>query len=270
MMTLNRQQAREYLSHLILGTPLEAIATTLRRILVWQRQSRSPHLKEILSEVLTMPKVIRRIIETAPPGESINCIDVGCHLGLMLQTIVRLSPNGKHLAIEPVPYKAAWLQQKFPKVEVRQVALSDRAGTAEFFMQTASSAFSGLRFQDQGKAGVEKVTVQCERLDDIVPSDRQVTFIKLDAEGGELDVLRSSIELLQRCRPVIMFTCTTSATTAFEVDPKDIFAFLQQQEYQIYTMHEWFDGRSPLTVEQFIQAMHFPFQAFRFLAVPNQ
>ncbi len=61
-----------------------------------------------------------------------NCIDVGAHIGSMTDRFRRLTPGGAHLAIEPAPDKAAWLRWRFPDVTVRQVATSDRDGTAIF------------------------------------------------------------------------------------------------------------------------------------------
>ena len=52
-------------------------------------------------------------------------MDIGCHIGSMLSTILRLAPRGQHWAFEPTPSKAAWLRAKFPEVEVREMALTE-------------------------------------------------------------------------------------------------------------------------------------------------
>src|SRR5207249_1272465 len=61
-----------------------------------------------------------------------NCIDVGAHEGLFLADIVRLAPRGRHVAYEPLPEFAADLTRRFPGVDVRERALSDRPGEVEF------------------------------------------------------------------------------------------------------------------------------------------
>jgi len=43
-----------------------------------------------------------------------------------------------------------------------------------------------------------ELTVDCDRLDNIVPKDRRITFIKIDVEGAELSVLRGLAALLGR------------------------------------------------------------------------
>jgi FkbM family methyltransferase len=79
-----------------------------------------------------------------------NCIDIGAHLGSVLSIIKELSPRGKHIAIEPVPYKYQWLKQKYPDVEVLQVAVSDTVGEVDFYLQSQRSGFSGLRLHNSG------------------------------------------------------------------------------------------------------------------------
>lgn len=257
---------KEYLSHRLIGTSFEGPALQVRRAIVAWNQFRHPELREIFVESLRMKQVMERAIQP-----TMNCIDIGCHLGSMLYQMKRLAPHGTHLGVEPVPYKAKWLQQKFPDLEILPIALSDRPGEAEFFVQTRSSAYSGLRLQQAGTHDVTTFKVMCKRLDDIVPLDRPIGFIKLDAEGGELDVLRSGEALLNRDRPLIMFTCTQSALQAFEINPKQVFdAFTDRYGYSLFTLKGWLMQESPLTITDFVKAMQYPFQAFRFLAVPRR
>ncbi|EDN68012.1 Methyltransferase FkbM [Beggiatoa sp. PS] len=108
--------------------------------------------------------------------------------------------------------------------------------------------------------------VKCERLDDVVPADRHIDFIKVDVEGGELNVFRGANHLLQRCKPYILFECTQSGLTSFGFKPNDIFNFLTQQHYSVFLIKDWLDGKEPLNLEKFSLAMQYPFQAFNFIA----
>lgn len=257
---------KEYVSHSMIGTPLEIAALQLRRLIIAWNQFKNPEIREIFLESTRMKQVIDRAV-----NDSTNCIDVGCHLGSMLKNIQRRSPKGQHIGIEPVPYKAAWLKQKFPNLEILQIAVTDQEGEAEFFVRPSSSAYSGLRLQGAGSEEFTTIKVTCKRLDDIVPVDRTIGFIKLDAEGGELAVLRGGEALIKRCHPIIMFTSTLSALESFQIDPKDVYdTFTNQYNYSLYTMKGWLNHEPPLTVQQFINAMHYPFQAFRFVAAPKQ
>ncbi len=256
---------KEYISHSLIGTPLEPTALGIRKVLNNLRQIQKPEMADTYIESERMRQVIDRVVD-----DSTNCIDVGGHLGSILQYIKERSPQGKHMGVEPVPYKAAWLAKKFPEMEILQIALSDKPGEAEFFVQD-SSAYSGLRLQGAGTQTVSTVKVACKRLDDIVPNDKEIGFIKLDAEGGELNVLGGGEELVNRCRPVIMFTSVAHAIKAFDITQKDIYdTFVNKYGYSIYLFKDWLGNGEPLTFEGYVQAMEYPMQAFRFLAVPKE
>src|SRR5262249_36268677 len=102
----------------VIGTPLQRPAEHLRRLWQLPRRLRYPELREIYLEQERIYSLIGRTITPA-----MNCIDVGCHLGSFLYNIIRLSPYGKHIAVEPIPYKADWLRRRFPAVEVHQIVL---------------------------------------------------------------------------------------------------------------------------------------------------
>jgi hypothetical protein len=54
--------------------------------------------------------------------------------------------------------------------------------------------------------------VKVGRLDDVLPEDFPVSFIKVDANGGEADVFRGATRTLQTWRPFIAFEHGESAT----------------------------------------------------------
>src|SRR4029450_12115017 len=53
-----------------------------------------------------------------------DCLDVGAHAGSVLGELVRLAPEGRHVAWEPLPQFAERLRHAYPAVEVRAAALS--------------------------------------------------------------------------------------------------------------------------------------------------
>lgn len=256
---------KEYIAHQLIGTPFESPARRWRELIAILNKLKHPELREIYLESSRIDLAIERIIK-----DSMNCIDIGCHLGSVVQQMKRLSPRGRHIAIEPIPYKANWLKRKFPDIEVMQLALRDKSGEAEFFLQPDRSGFSGLRFHDSGTKKVERIVVRCERLDDLVPPERPIGFIKVDVEGGELPVLQGGEELLKRSRPAILFECTNTGLQAFEITPKEIYYFLVDRHgYAVFLLKDWLLGGESLSYEKFVQAMQYPFQAFNFLAMPK-
>lgn len=135
-------------------------------------------------------------------------VDVGAHHGMHARRFVRyLAP--RHLVlVEPIPELAAGLRREFRRreqVEVRQVALSDRSGTSTFVVNETSPGLSGLRLRrdhDSERMATRSIDVTVERLDDwALPAP--LGYMKIDVEGGELDVLRGGRELMRRDRPIV-------------------------------------------------------------------
>src|SRR5688572_30010414 len=119
-----------------------------------------------------------------------NAIDVGCHGGLILDEVLRLAPEGSHMAFEPLPDLAAELRRKYagrPNVTVHELALSNTAGAATFHANRSHPAMSGLERRDDigTRDRVEQLHVRTERLDALVGTDRRIDFVKVDVEGAE-------------------------------------------------------------------------------------
>lgn len=256
----------EYVRFKLIGSPLEAPMQKVRSIFKYRKMLMHPELREVMREHRYLDRILKQVIH-----DPMNCVDIGCHLGSVLNKMHRYSPRGKHFAFEPLPYKREWLARKYPWAVVKSLALSDCSGEVEFCYQPKRSGFSGLRVHGSPEKAkkVSRFKVKCERLDDVLPNDLDVGFMKVDVEGAELSVFRGSTEVLRRCKPVILFECTRSGLKAFEISPRAIFDFLvEEQGYQIYLPRDWLHGDSPLSYEGFTKAMSYPFQAFNFLACP--
>jgi FkbM family methyltransferase len=247
----------------LIATPLQRPAEWLRWVAAQPHQRRHPELDEIYIESRRIRQVIDRAI-----ADKKNCIDVGAHLGSVLCEFVRLSPNGRHIAVEPVPYKARWLKQKFPQVEVHQVALGEEDRRIEFFYNPRRSGFSSLRLPT-GHDQRRSINVSCKRLDDIVPQNMSVDFVKLDVEGGEYHVLKGAEKLIAKSHPIILLECTGSGLSAFDITSTQIFSFFTEEiRYSLFLLKGWLSGGAPLDLAEFEASMVYPFQAFNYVAVP--
>jgi FkbM family methyltransferase len=270
-----RYSFREYMTHLFINTPIEEPAFFLarkikkiNRITKFNRQ-KHPELKHLGEERPQIRLAMQRLIQ-----DQMNCLDVGTHFGQALSKILKLSPHGKHIAVEPVPYKAQWLRDKFPTVEVHQVAVSDAPGITNFYhYQQGSSGFSGINPLNSikkklGEQNEIQFSVKCERLDALIPTDRQIDFILMSIETNELN-LRSAQQTLQRCQPHILFHCSRGGLMSTNSQPSEVFNFLTQHHYAVFLLRDWVNANQPLDVEQFSNAiMHYPPQGFEFLATP--
>lgn len=131
---------QEFFKSRLVRTPFEEPANTIRSLIGFRQRSKHPELQEIYMESQRIKQAMQYLIKP-----SYNCIDVGCHLGSTLSQILKLAPYGHHTAFEAIPYKVRWLKQKFPDVDVREMALSDTPGQVTFYINTSRSGFSGLR-----------------------------------------------------------------------------------------------------------------------------
>jgi FkbM family methyltransferase len=245
----------------LIGTPLQVPAEWLRRRRR-QRQARAhPELAALFDEERQLDEVMRRVI-----GADTNCIDIGCHLGAYLQKIVTLAPKGRHRAVEPVPDKARWLRRKFPAVEVLDVALGERSERARFFVHRGGTAYSGLAPRSESGPS-ESLEVECRSLDEVVPADAAIGFIKLDVNGGELPVLRGARSLLARDRPFLLLGVTQGGLDDYGLDADEVHAFLTEEAgYRVYLPRDWLEHAEPLSRERFRRSMQYPFAAFNYAA----
>ena len=159
--------------------------------------------------------------------EDSNCIDIGCHRGEVLSQMVRLAPRGRHIAYEPVPGSHSRLAADFPGVDVRHAAVSDADGEAEFTVVPDSPSWSGLRERTYpGTPRLERIRVRTERLDSALPDGYVPHFVKIDVEGGELQVLRGAIETLRRHRPTVWFDHGIGGSDHYGTRPADVHGLL--------------------------------------------
>jgi FkbM family methyltransferase len=252
------------LKYEFIRTPLERPLFRLRHAMGWLERHRHPELREIHEEDARIQQVLERALKPAS-----SCVDVGCHYGSMLSQLCRLAPGGRHVAFEVVPRKARFLRRKFPDVDVRQVALSDLAGQARFFVRRDAAGFSSLA--RPAARDVEEIQVETARLDDVLPADRRFDFLKLDVEGAELLVVRGARVTLARHRPLVLFECGPGGPSAFGYRPGDLHDFLTGGAgFSVFFLKDFIARRTAVGRAEFEDACsRYPFKAFNWVAVPG-
>lgn len=137
-------------------------------------------------------------------------LDVGAKTGMYTRRMTEHS--GATVAFEPIPVLAHLLRRVFSRrARIEEVALSDRAGSAELRMPFSregkprygrSTIEPENRLADRQLSSVREVVVGTRRLDTYGFSD--VGFVKIDVEGHELSVLGGARETLMRERPNVL------------------------------------------------------------------
>lgn len=255
----------ERLASAMVGTPVQAVAEKARGLKNARTIRQEPGMADVLAETRRTYELMAEVIRPET-----TCVDVGAHLGVMLHRMVKLAPQGRHHAFEPVPYKAAWLRRKFPSVTVHEMALADHDATETFHLNTGSSALSALRRPSEDHGPTEAITVPVRRLDDVIPDDVAVGYLKIDAIGAELLVLKGAERILAKDRPFVLFEASRETLDNFGLTAADIHDHLVDGAgYDLFSLRGWHTGDPPLTLGRLEQAMLFPFEAFNFVALPR-
>jgi FkbM family methyltransferase len=198
-----------------------------------------------------------------------NCVDVGSSYGDALFQMIRFAPWGRHFALEPIPRVAAMLRQKYPGFGIFQVAASDAEGESEFHDVVSDSGYSGLRRRTYPRQDlrIDTIRVRTARLDDLLPPDLRIDFVKIDVEGAELQVFRGARRTLERWRPVVLFEHGLGGAEHYGTTPEMVHEFLAGCGLGIATLQGWLDGAPPLDRAAFVA--EFQGGACNFVAYPE-
>jgi FkbM family methyltransferase len=219
------------------------VIDTLRKV---RRRFLPAHVRADIRDTQLLVALLEELLE--PDSD---CLDVGAHAGSVLGDMVRLAPDGRHVAWEPLPAFAARLREQFPEVEVREAALGDRAGTRAFAHVVDDPGWSGfLARPTPSRSPVEELTVVVERLDDVLPDGVRPAFVKVDVEGAEEEMLLGARETLRRHRPVVAFEHGRGSADLYGTTPGRIHDLLcGELGYEISGL----DGDGPYGAERFIE-----------------
>jgi FkbM family methyltransferase len=128
-------------------------------------------------------------------------VDVGANYGVYSFFLARLARQV--VAYEPNPDLVAFLRRSVAgNVQVRPCALSDREGSAvlRIPVQNGKEIHGWGSLTAAAPGGAERaVTVSTRRLDDEAHID--VGFLKIDAEGHEMQVLEGGLATIRRDKP---------------------------------------------------------------------
>jgi FkbM family methyltransferase len=183
-----------------------------------------------------------------------NCIDVGAHVGDILRHMVNLCPRGRHYAFEPLPHLAQRLTENFPQVIVHHAAVGEEGGESEFLFVENDPGYSGLRRRgyDRPDPKISKIRVRVVTLDEIIPQNDQIAFIKLDIEGGEFHAIKGGTETIRRCKPVIVFEGDDRSIGQYGVKPDDVYSLVTESlGYDLSTMERWLGRKAPYNQQEF-------------------
>ena len=138
-----------------------------------------------------------------PAGRA--AIDIGANRGYYSYALSKLASRVE--AFEPNPVLASFAAKKLePKVRVHEVALSHCEGRGVLYIPRTERGVSLHLLASLHRVHPsycwDEIEVSLATLDSY--RYRDVGFIKIDAEGSEMDIVDGARETILRCRPVML------------------------------------------------------------------
>jgi FkbM family methyltransferase len=174
------------------------------------------------------------------------CFDIGANIGVKSLFLSRHCPQGRVIALEAGPTVARCLTANITTNEARNVVLH----------HAAAAGYDGiLSFQEasawghQGAGGVE---VEALTLGTLAARHeiQRLDFIKIDVEGGEFPVLKSSLELINRFESLVYMEFNTlTLLVEGDVNPREFIQWICENFRFVYALNRELTGEllTPVT-----------------------
>ena len=193
------------------------------------------------------------------------------HIGSMIAGVLHNSRPRKIIAIEAMPSKAAQLRRRFPQVTVVETALGEMTGQTKFYVNLKQTGFSSLVPANTNQHGqaVSEIEVKIARLDDII-EDNDVDVVKIDVEGAEVGVIRGGHQILQTCRPIMLFESGPPLVNALGYTKDQLWNELAELDYAIVISNRLPHDDQQLDHAGFIDSHAYPRRTTNYFAVPKE
>ncbi len=185
------------------------------------------------------------------PGDTV--VDIGAHVGRHLRVFERLvTETGSLYGFEPLKKQFSYLTATFQAENVRlfNLALSNFNGETEFWECENYPEESGLKQRvvyNREDARLKSIKVQVKQLDDFMDCFTRLDYIKLDAEGAEVDILEGAARVISKFRPIISTEYGGPGYGAYGRQRRSLFDLCEKNNYSvtdifgnpIFDLSEW-------------------------------
>ncbi|MDF1737813.1 MAG: FkbM family methyltransferase [Verrucomicrobiales bacterium] len=155
----------------------------------------------------TEPDTASFIDECVQKGDV--CLDIGAHKGVVTHMLTkRVGEKGAVIAFEPQKELFEWLKRmissfRFSNVTVEAVALAEKSGNRTLYRSGVTRSGS---LTEDSDTHLESITVEAIALDDYCESSSldEISFVKIDVDGFELQVLEGGARTLRKFKPILL------------------------------------------------------------------
>lgn len=174
-------------------------------------------------------------------GEGQTVIDVGAHLGLFSVCAWQCTGRkGKVYSFEPTPTTFALFQETIrinhaqEYIKPVQAAVASQKGKVTFYLGEGDINVSNsiVAHPDRKRTGYE---VQMLALDEFVEENNtgKIDFMKIDAEGAEMSVLKGARKILTEHRPICILGMHPNSILKFGDSLKGIWDLIHEMGYRV-------------------------------------
>jgi FkbM family methyltransferase len=202
------------------------------------------------------------------PGMTV--LDIGAHRGVYTLLLSKMvGRKGRVLSFEPSSGNNARLKLHLRinfchNVDLKECALGKETGVTNLYVVPSQTVLNSLRPPDTNYAS-SAMPVQIRTLDEILSAEKisRVDFVKLDVEGGELDVLLGAENLLRTVpRPIFLCEVLEKRTRPWGYSSRLIIDHLIKRDF------EWFQLNA--SAELYPLQANEPEFSGNFVAVPRE
>lgn len=183
------------------------------------------------------PNLTEALLRLIKPDDIV--VDIGMHLGYYTVLLALLvGERGQVHAFEPTPSTTQVAQQNvgaFPQVTVHPKAVWSRTQKLAFqdygVQWMAFNSFTTARMQKL-ETPAQTITVEATTLDLFRAQLRQrVSFVKIDAESAEKEILSGAVSLLQQDGPIVSLEV---GDFEGQLPSRELIHFLEAQKYKAW------------------------------------
>jgi len=178
-------------------------------------------------------------------SSNMTVLDVGAHHGLYtLLASKKVGRSGLVVAFEPSPRELARLRRNLfinrcKNVRIEPIALGNQEGVADFFVCLGqSTGFNSLQ-PPEVKEPTRMITVRMTTLDKYIQDNgiETVDFMKIDIEGGEMNLMKGAISLLgSKSAPIIMCEAQDIRTGKWGYRTSEVRSFIEHYGYRCFSV----------------------------------
>jgi FkbM family methyltransferase len=180
-------------------------------------------------------------------------IDIGSNVGDITRELIQ-DKNNFVISVEPIPYLAnnlKNLESNHSDLKVINCAISDEDGEQTFYINEPHCTSSLKKFNDEVKNKwpnrlnyKEKIIVKTIKLSTLIEElslqNEIISFLKIDTQGSDLDVIKSSEKYLSNIKEIKCETFITDKNNDLYIDESksdEVIEFMNQNDF-ILTKNE--------------------------------